>query len=498
MPEATVSAPPIAGSASPAVPGARRLEPIWAAVRRRPGISIGATIVAFSALLVAWARTRPGFDPYGWLVWGHQTLHLHLNTNGAPSWKPLPYLFTVPYALAGVHELQLWMVTSAAISLSGMWFAARLAYRLTAAPAERRWAGIVAGLFAACGLLGIQNYMHYILSSQSDPMIVTLCLAAIDQHLAGRTRTAFAMAVLASLGRPEAWPFTGLYLLWAWRARPQTRPVLIAGTVVIPALWFGIPWITADSPFVAGNLALHSGRAVHGNLLTGTLSRFFGLNQTAMQLAALLAVALAALRRDRTVLVIAAGAAAWVAIEVGFVLHGWPGIARYMFEASGVLVVLAGVTVGWLLDGSLARLGPKVSERLMNIGGPVLVALLLVALLPAARSAVRLENRDLHAERNRSHNIAALRPLIASLGGLKRIHECGPVATTIEFQSVLAFTTGANVSSIGYYPTHAYHHQGAQVLFKPQVGGWHVFPIHVSAAARPYCHGLRRVVGSRA
>ena len=28
------------------------------------------------AVLVVWARTRPGFDPYGWLVWGHQTLQL--------------------------------------------------------------------------------------------------------------------------------------------------------------------------------------------------------------------------------------------------------------------------------------------------------------------------------------------------------------------------------------------------------------------------------------
>ena len=56
-------------------------------------------------------RTRPGFDPYGWLVWGQQTLTGTLDTNAAPSWKPLPYLFTVPYALVGHYQLWLWMIT---------------------------------------------------------------------------------------------------------------------------------------------------------------------------------------------------------------------------------------------------------------------------------------------------------------------------------------------------------------------------------------------------
>ena len=51
-----------------------------------------------------YARTRPGYDPYGWLVWGQLTIHLELDTNGAPSWKPLPYLFTVPYALFGHYS----------------------------------------------------------------------------------------------------------------------------------------------------------------------------------------------------------------------------------------------------------------------------------------------------------------------------------------------------------------------------------------------------------
>ena len=138
-----------------------------------------------------WADTRPGFDPYGWLVWGHQTLAGALNTNAAPSWKPLPFLFTVPYALFGHYELWLWMITCVAVSLGGAIAAGRITYRVTVWPVAepdraRRYAGIAAGMFAGLALLGIRDWWHYMLSSQSDTMIVALCLGAIDCHLSER------------------------------------------------------------------------------------------------------------------------------------------------------------------------------------------------------------------------------------------------------------------------------------------------------------------------
>ena len=54
-------------------------------------------------------------------------------------------------------------------------------------------------------------HLHYILSSQSDPPLVSCVLAAIDMHLIGRRRWAVAALTLASLGRPEAWPALFLY-----------------------------------------------------------------------------------------------------------------------------------------------------------------------------------------------------------------------------------------------------------------------------------------------
>ena len=101
-----------------------------------------------------------------------------------------------------------------AVSLSGVIFAGRIAYRLTAAGPEPapRYAGFVAAAFAGLALLGIQDYWHYILSFQSDPMIVSLCLGAIDCHLSKRPRSAFVLGALAALGRPEVWLFLGAVL----------------------------------------------------------------------------------------------------------------------------------------------------------------------------------------------------------------------------------------------------------------------------------------------
>jgi hypothetical protein len=84
-------------------------------------VAAGAALVVVSTLILVWARTRPGFDPYGWLVWGHQTVAGNLNTNAAPSWKPLPFLFTVPFGLFGHYQLWLWMITPARSDATRRW-----------------------------------------------------------------------------------------------------------------------------------------------------------------------------------------------------------------------------------------------------------------------------------------------------------------------------------------------------------------------------------------
>ncbi len=90
---------------------------------------LGVAIV--SALFVVISDMRPSYDGFGFLVWGRQVLHWNLNTDGAPSWKPLPFLFTLPYAVAGRGQMWLWMGTAVAGAVAGSVFAARVAFRLT-------------------------------------------------------------------------------------------------------------------------------------------------------------------------------------------------------------------------------------------------------------------------------------------------------------------------------------------------------------------------------
>jgi hypothetical protein len=451
---------------------------------RKSGVVVvlasAAGLLVVSLLILLWARTRPGFDPYGWLVWGRQTVAGNLDTNAAPSWKPLPYLFTAPFGLFGHYQLWLWMVTSLAVSLGGAVFAGRIAYRLTLGDddSQERWPGWVAAAFAAAAYFGISSYWHYMLSAQSDPMIVTLCLAAIDCHLHGRYRWAFVLGALAALGRPEVWLFLGLYSIWAWLRVPSMRWLIVGGLVVVALLWFGIPALTSRSPFVAGSNALGSGRRLRSDRVFGTIGRFLDLNTAVLLLTALLSVVIAVVRRDRVTLGLAAGVCAWVIVEIAFSLHGWPGLARYMFEPAGVVVALAGAALGRVLIEA-----PRVS-RWVGWAGVALVVLIVVAMLPPAVSRARGEHRDIRNQRVRTAEIGKLSGVVASLGGPARLRRCGEALTRLEYQTILAWTLHDNVASVGYKYSPAIASGRPIVLFTPfSHGGWHVQALHQRLAA---------------
>ena len=486
--ESTLEAPPIAESAVPEHERPRAPEPwtLRAFMREHPWWTVAFVIGVLSTILVVYARTRPSYDAYGWLVWGYQTLHLNLDLGGAPSWKPLPFLFTVPYSVVGHYALWLWMITAVAVSLAGSVFAGRIAYRLVggAAP-ERRYAAIAAAVFAGAAVLGLEDYMHYILSAQSDPMIVTFCLAGIDCHLSGRRRWAFAFGVLAALGRPESFPFVGLYAIWAWRTIPSMRWFIYAGLAVIAIGWFGIPVLSGNQPFIAGRLAELSPRALKHGKIIGTIDRFIELQYLPVWLAALFAVALAAIRRNWLVLALAAGAALWVIVEIAFALHGWPGLPRYMFEAAGVAAVLAGVGVGWvLLEAPRLRRGfPR------WVGAPVVIVL-VAALVPSALARLRTERTDLRHERTRTHEISMLQTTINVLGGQRHIRNCGEPVSSVEWVSALAWMVHMNVGFVGHKPSFERHQRYPIVLFTPLARGWKVLPWHTHPWQVARCRGL--------
>jgi hypothetical protein len=467
-------------------------------MRRHPWWTSAIILGLISVGLVVYARTRPSYDAYGWLVWGYQSLHGTLDLGGAPSWKPLPFLFTVPFALAGHYQLWLWMFFDVAVSLAGAVFAGRIAYRLsggTPATSEGeavvRYAPIASAIFAGAAVLGLQDYMHYILSFQSDPILVTLTLAAIDMHLLGKYRWTLVFGVLAALGRPEVWPFLGLWGIWAWLKVPSIRWMLYAGVLVIAFMWFGIPTITNRRPDIAGQLAQQSPRALRHNQFFGTLGRFKDLEYIPVWIAAALTVVVALIRRNRVILALAAGAVGWVVVEIAFAYHGWPALGRYMFEPAAIGAVLAGVAVGMVLIEL-----PRLRRGVPRWAGIPVVAVLVATLVPGALARIRTERHDRRHEVARTHQIALLQTTTNLLGGARHITNCGQPVTDVAYVSALAWLYHLDVGSVGGLQQHV---EGAElrnkslpkVLIRPVAsGGWSLLPWHIRPSQVARCGGL--------
>jgi hypothetical protein len=284
-----------------------------------------------------------------------------------------------------------------------------------------------------------------------------------------------------------------IYVVWAWRTMPAMRRHMIVGIVLIPVLWLGIPAISSKSPFSAASLAQGSPRAIHGNKITGTLSRFWELNAASIKIAALLATAMALIRRDRPVLLLAGGVALWVIVEAAFALHGWPAVPRYLYEAGAGVCVLAGVFVGRvILDAGsiLERVGIKGSPRLAGWAAAAVIAIFAASLVPAAHGRINIERADLTAQRARTNEINLLAAVVRRLGA-SRILACGKPNIGIAWQSILAWDLGTNTGVLYFSRKAENEHPKPIVNMYTHSYGWQFFPSNwqnATQAAR--CQGL--------
>src|SRR3954451_15227039 len=224
----SATAPPPAARA-PAATG-----PVRAAAPR-PWKALVLACLGLAALSLL-GPSMPTYDPWAWIIWGREITHLDLNTVSGPSWKPLPILFTTPFALFGDSAAPgLWLL----ISRAGGLLAIAMAYRLAA-----RLGGRAAGVVAAAALFLAEEFVRNFARGNSEGLLVALCLWAVERHLDHRRRDAFVLLFLSALLRPEVWPFWALYGLWMvagpWRERPpRTELALLAGSgVALVVLWF--------------------------------------------------------------------------------------------------------------------------------------------------------------------------------------------------------------------------------------------------------------------
>ncbi|MFN2616696.1 MAG: hypothetical protein ABR581_06165 [Thermoleophilaceae bacterium] len=180
--------------------------------------------------------SAPTTDPWGWLIWGREILHLDLSTAvaGSPSWKPLPVLVTTPLALLGGAAPTLWLVVSRAGALLSLAMGYRLAARL---------GGRSAGALAVLGLLLSTGWSLGVAHGYSEAFAMGLLFLAIDRELDGRSGQALLLGTAVALTRPEAWPLLCVVGALFWR-RSQVHPAFVLGPLVaVPLLWIVPDWI---------------------------------------------------------------------------------------------------------------------------------------------------------------------------------------------------------------------------------------------------------------
>jgi hypothetical protein len=232
-------------------------------------IVVALTVGAVSLLI----PSTPSYDPWSWIVWGREIIHVNLRTTGGPTWKPLPVIFTTVFALFGKAEPDLWLVVARAGAFAAVVMVFRLSVRLTrqigtyfvAAADDGEGAGVVvawlpallAGLIAAIGLALSGGYISSNALGYSEGLATAAILIALERHIDGNPRQAFAVGFLGALDRPEIWLFWGPYGLWLFWKDPGARKLVAGLFVLIPILWF------APEYWGSGHLLRGATRAQH-------------------------------------------------------------------------------------------------------------------------------------------------------------------------------------------------------------------------------------------
>ncbi len=206
-----------------------------------------ALIIAALSLLIP---STPSYDPWAWLVWGREIVHLNLQTTGGPTWKPLPVIFTTLFAPFGRATPDMWLVIGRAGALMAVAMVFKLCVRFTRALGARAegadwgdraasWApALLAGVVASIGLVFAGGFITANALGYSEGLMTAIVLIAVERHLDGAPRHAFAVGFFAALDRPEIWLFWGSYGVWLWWKDPGARKLVIGLFVLIPILWF--------------------------------------------------------------------------------------------------------------------------------------------------------------------------------------------------------------------------------------------------------------------
>ncbi len=454
------------------------------------GLAVVALAVGALSLLIP---STPSYDPWAWIVWGREIVHLKLHTTGGPSWKPLPMIFTTIFALFGKAEPNLWLIVARAGAFAAVVMVFRLSFRLTrqigsyfTSPGQTssRLIGLLpallAGAIAAVALALSGGYVSDNALGYSEGLATALMLVAMERHLDGRPRQAFAVGFLVALDRPEIWLFWGPYGLWLFWRDPGARKLVIALFALIPVFWF-LPEYWGSGHFLRG-----VSRAQHprSNSLAFAKSPFFSELEDAawptillrIKIAAAVLVAVVAVvlgrrwRRDglsglQTPQARAQAAAAiaglagvaWFLVIATMTQIGFSGNNRYLVLGAALVEVCGAVAWGWAAQevGNLAATAVRGRERagqslaqicaLIGCGAATLVFLLVPNWIGPNLVSIPRTHGSLVYQADLRKGVSTL---VSEYGGPSKLLSCGSVMTEGFQVPMVAWTLGTHTVQI--------------------------------------------------
>ncbi len=480
VPTAEPTASPRAGSGDVGV-AVRRLSDgrfyLW--------LTLAAVAIAALSLTIP---STPSYDPWAWLVWGREIVHLGLHTPGGPTWKPLPVLFTTVFAVFGGAQPFLWLLTARAGAIIACVMVFKLSARivwwlrgdLMAGPRAGRQAGtlerlgalapaLLAGAIPMLGLGFSSGFLSESALGYSEGLMLAAVLVAAERHLDGHRRQAFALGFVAALDRPEIWLFWGPYGLWLMWKDPSSRKLVVSLAVLTLVLWF-VPQYWGSGSFTSGVARAQHPRSnsaafascpfcaeLHLHAWPQVLFRIKVAGALAVGVAMFALLALwrsrpgfvqwrlwradAGLKleseRERALLVLALcgifGLAWWVLVALE-TQAGFSGNDRYLVLGSALIDLAGGVGFGWAalaLARQAKRLRPALRARLAAPRSGALASIVAAAVFLLVPNWVGPNLISIPATHSsllyQAHLRQDVEALVKRAGGAKQVLACGSV-----------------------------------------------------------------------
>jgi hypothetical protein len=458
-------------------------QPARSSTGGRSYVVAGVLCLVLAAISLLFPST-PNYDPWAWVIWGREIVHLNLVTSGGPTWKPLAMIFTTLFAPLGSIAPDLWLIVARAGAIMAIGLMFTLAFRLTrtaitSAEAPSRppvaatlgltqaIAPLLAGTIAAVGLLVLSQFVYDEALGYSEGLLLSLTLLAILRHLDGAPLQAFVLGFGASLDRPEIWPLLGLYAIFLWRRAPESRRLVVALLVLIPPLWL-LPDLFGSGSLVRGiqyAMYPHGAAQARCPFCTEVTNTLWPLVITPFKIGIVLLIAAAtarfarALRRDGnvlragtrivesygTVLALLAFGIAFCLGEAVLTEAGFSGNNRYVFLGA-CMIIVAGA-VAWARGMTwLSRLLMRFTDGRLGIVAalPVSIAA-FVAVSPTHGAWFISPGPTLRALRYQAELREDLPRAVKAAGGATKLKACGTIASNPSNAPLLAWTLGMRI-----------------------------------------------------